>query len=223
MEAHYYLRSTSQYTWGYGICFLAAAAIFAQVVQNGTKGLLATCVIGVGLLLFAAGVYFLPVCEVSPSGVRIRNFIMTTWIPFEEMEDVQTRWGMMIHTRHGKKYPVQVFGNSGYSRWATSHIARDHGGIDKYETGQPIPVLQEGELRVRATTLTASRLIEEFHAMYRSAEKGRVEQSAFSPHNATSSDKAHGSGVTRSLSWVSVILTLAGSAVIVGALYVLFA
>lgn len=164
MEPRYILRTTAQYTWATVLGLIAILVVVAQALRGGPTGMFGTVIVAVGLVILAIGAYALPYFEANAGGVVIANLIMRTTLPWAEIEDVNSRWGMTFSTKSGKRYAVRVFGASESSRWQQKAEKPDTGKAHSYEVGHRIPRIESGELSLRATTATATSLVHDFLA-----------------------------------------------------------
>lgn len=162
MEPRYILRTTAQYTWATMVALIAILIVIAQVLHGGTHGLFGTIIVAIGLVILGIAAYALPYLEVNGEGVIISNLIVRTTLPWAEISEVNSRWGMTFSTKSGKSYGVRVFGASELSRWQQKAEKPDTGKMHTYEVGHRIPRIETGELSLRATTATATSLVEDF-------------------------------------------------------------
>jgi len=95
-------RSTSSKAYAV-IAWAACAAVLAAVATNGgTAELLQYGAVPVALAAAAWAVFWEPHVMVSPDGVTVANVWRTVEVPWGAVEQVESRWGLRLHTTRGR-------------------------------------------------------------------------------------------------------------------------
>ncbi|WP_182050190.1 hypothetical protein [Changpingibacter yushuensis] len=178
MEPRYKLRTTSQYGAMAAFSVLAITIVILQVVQVGLTGLPGTVLFCIGIVFLAMAFYAMPYLEVNAEGLVVANTLTTVTVPFRSLIAVESRWGMRLTTTNGESIGVRVFSRSSSSRAqykpqraksesASSGAFGSHShDASEYKVGNAIPLISSGTISMRATTYSASSLIDEMRDAY---------------------------------------------------------
>ncbi|MCF2705963.1 PH domain-containing protein [Arcanobacterium haemolyticum] len=199
MEPIYKLRTTSQYAISCCFAAIAALILILQITQVGTNGLLPTILFCIGIALFGFGTYAMPYLEVNARGVVVANTLATTYVDYPDIDSVDSRWGLRLATKTGPVH-VRTFGSSSSSLWQSRpgrpQPRADHGAhkqqSDTYRPGNPIPIVGSGVMSMRATTHSASKLIDDMRDIY-----------GLQP-GTTKYQRGDGSSIRREIAWIRV-------------------
>ncbi|MBE6483204.1 MAG: hypothetical protein E7Z96_00245 [Actinomycetaceae bacterium] len=177
MEPNYYLRTTSQYVTAGILGAIAAILLVVQVIQTGLRDLFFTAVFAIGVLVIALVFYLMPNLEVNRDGIVIHNTFTRVFIPYGQLAATETRWGLRLTAANGKTYAVRSFSGSGSSRQYKA-------------TGEQIPVVHSGSMRMTVSTRAAYNLIDDMLAEFPPRRNPRARELRF----------------TRQWSWESISL-----------------
>lgn len=166
----YYLRATSQYVWFFTLTAFALLMGATWLFYDGLAALLPTLCLLVIVCALNWVFNFSPVLVVDQSGLGVYNYLRSYHLTWQNLEEIESRWGLTVRPRRSRPIPVSAFGGSGSGLRAGYDAARtrrsapsSHTGEASYSPGLPIPRLGQGVYSLRATTFTVNRFLEELH------------------------------------------------------------
>ncbi|MBM7824855.1 hypothetical protein JOD55_000682 [Arcanobacterium pluranimalium] len=99
----YILRGKGTQLYGYALVALALIIAGGSAWHGGWSEALRALPISAFIAVFAWVAYGNPRTEVGPRGLRIVNLTRTVDVPWGDLDYVENRWGLIVHTVSGRK------------------------------------------------------------------------------------------------------------------------
>lgn len=96
----YILRGTGRLGWAYTVWGISALALGLSAWNGGWREALWALPIAAIPALLGYAIYWNPRLEIDDEQVRIVNIVREYFIPWEDLESIETRFGLYLHAHH---------------------------------------------------------------------------------------------------------------------------